>query len=341
MKMIGANACNVRRINRDLLLEAIKREAGLNIAGLSSRTRLSVSTCGNILRELVKTGEVLVREERVSSGGRPAKQYIYNPNHSCIVCVLLQCTMESHELVYSVIDASGRELDHGTRVTTNMDVTLLDDVLSHLSTQYLLTTVAVALPGVIHKGVITESDISALVGMELAEHVKKRHGVEVVVDNDTNFAAVSYYRTNSEARAASLAFLAFPQNRCPGCGLVVNNMLVKGSSDYAGEIGSIMPLLFGRLENGNRPTEFIVGTLAAIIIAVVNPSVVVIAGETIRPDMRAGIEEVCMETIPKVHMPRIIAQNSFMQECFTGMRIMAFNLQTCEYKLIETDGAWC
>jgi|GEM_PF-522755 len=339
MKNTGVNTCSIRQLNKGLLLDAIKGEEGVNISDLTMKTRLSVSTCSNILRGLIETGEVIVSEDKVARGGRPARVYRYNPSHFCIVCILIKGDAETLTLSYSVVDAAGQAIEKGSKAIKDMNVSHLDKLLTVLKQKHPLTTAAIAVPGVIEGGTVWESEVEGLVGVEIVQYLEAGHNLRVIADNDINFSAIAYGRSQDDAAAASLAFFVFPSNQCPGCSLIINNALVKGKSNYAGEIASIMPLLAASTPNDKRldeSVEALAGTFAAVIITIINPNVIVIAGDRVRPDMLRAIEETCLTIIPNRHMPEIIVKPDFESECFKGMKAMALNGGSSKNKLFKT-----
>lgn len=68
MNQIANNSIRVKRINQELIKEALKAMKQGTKAAVASVTGLSIATCGNILNELVETGEVIETELEASSG---------------------------------------------------------------------------------------------------------------------------------------------------------------------------------------------------------------------------------------------------------------------------------
>ena len=100
-------ALNTRRLNRQRLLEAIRRLGPISRADLAKRTQLSPPTVSALIEELV--GEAgLLREVGVgaSSGGRPPILLEFNADYGCLVGV----DIGSGTVRFALADLQGRVL---------------------------------------------------------------------------------------------------------------------------------------------------------------------------------------------------------------------------------------
>ena len=57
---------------------------------LSISTGLSIATCGNILKDLILSDEVIELDLAQSEGGRPARRFRYNENHELILIIYVR-----------------------------------------------------------------------------------------------------------------------------------------------------------------------------------------------------------------------------------------------------------
>lgn len=344
MKKISANSIKVRQINRSLILDALKDNESANISELASITGLSIATCANILPDLMESGEATELVAKESSGGRPARRFAFNPNHTLIASFLLKHGLGRPEIVYSVSNAAGKTVSIGEKSVKDLKLEHLDALFNMVKTEFNVKAVAVAIPGVVSNDTILVSDIPDLVGIRLEEHIRTNHNLQAVIDNDMNFAAIGYHKLNSIS-PAGLVFLAFPADRCPGAGLVVNSMLIKGKTNFAGEIDTITPYLMppkkGSTDKFPPNTPKLMGRTAAVMIATLNPDIIVVSGEAASPEMHDAIQNACLETIPPQHMPKLIIQPSYEKECFLGMQTLALNTLSNSYELVEKSSAWC
>lgn len=343
MKKLVANTVRMRQINRELILDALKGTDGLKTTQLAQMTDLSLATCANIINVLLGSGDVIAQESKTTNGGRPARVFLLNPNQANTACLLVKSRGNQTDLIYTVNNANGDAISKGEKSVQDLTMDDIDSLLSMITKDFTITALAIAIPGVVTAGLITECEIPSLIGIPLEARIQKRHAVEVIVDNDVNFAAIGYHRNNPDISSAGLVFLTFSSLHCPGCGLVLNNHLVKGRDNFAGEIAPIISLLKPLSAASKKEPEIVqlAGNITAIVSALVNPAAVVIAGDDIFPEMLESIERVCKKTIAERHIPRIIVKTDYKKECFDGMQSAASNHLSCSYKLLELDKQWC
>lgn len=315
----------------------------MKMAQLSKLTNLSVATCSNILKLLIRSGQVIEKEIKESDGGRPARFFMFNASHANVACFLLKSGRGYSGINYVVSDAGGKVIGRGEKFIRNLTFDDIEALLASIRNDFAIKVLAIAFPGIIAGDIITESNIPGLVGLEIGKRIREKFDLDVVIDNDMNFAAIAYHNSNTKFSNTDLAFLAFPANGCPGCGLIINNNLVRGWSNFAGEIATIIPLLkpsAGRSSNKEQQRAVLAGRIAATVSAILNPKVIVIAGETIQPNMYESITATCKTMIPEKHMPTIIIQPDYENECFQGMQLVGLNSLMYSDNANEASTIW-
>ncbi|MDR1745177.1 MAG: ROK family protein, partial [Planctomycetota bacterium] len=239
--MKSGNSAMVRRINREVIREALRTRGEAGIAELSRSTGLSPATCSNIIPGLVADGEVLELDERRSRGGRPARVYAYNPDHTLIAAILLLCADGGTAIRHSIRNGAGAVVSSGAAAPEPFSLKRLDAFLDRLLRDFpAIRAVALSVPGVVdNSGGAEMCDIAELSGVNLEKHIRSRHALATVVENDTNFAAAGYQSNHPETAGSGLAFMLFPVDKAPGCGIALGGALVKGKSNFAGEVSFI------------------------------------------------------------------------------------------------------
>ncbi|WP_158570761.1 hypothetical protein [Exiguobacterium sp. AM39-5BH] len=100
---------------------AIRRQLVLSghstIAAISEATRVSFPTVKKQLEQLIEAGEVCEQGFEDSSGGRPAKRYVYNAHFTHGLTLYVEKTV----IRYRVIDCLGTTIDEGTQVILKED----------------------------------------------------------------------------------------------------------------------------------------------------------------------------------------------------------------------------
>lgn len=184
---------------------------------------------------------------------------------------------------------------------------------------------AVSFPGPVRNGLPASHELPELDGQNLTGRLQERFGFAVCLDNDMNFAAAGYYNRFVRHAEKSLCYLSFPPGRYPGGGIIVDGRLTRGFSGFAGEVSF---LSFGisrgqqalRLANRNGLIGQIVDTLAALA-AVVNPEIVVLAGELPEESMREPVMKLSRELIPAEHLPALVFRGDPLDDCLFGMSL--------------------
>ena len=74
MNEMNGTGIRLRELNFELLKAVLKvYPGGVTKQFLAEKTGLSLATCGTLVTELVKTGEVLESARSASGGGRPPR----------------------------------------------------------------------------------------------------------------------------------------------------------------------------------------------------------------------------------------------------------------------------
>ncbi|MCD8350322.1 MAG: ROK family protein [Planctomycetaceae bacterium] len=332
MKSYGGNATTMRTLNRQLLRDALRNRDRSNLSQLARDTCLSIATCANIIHELLDSGVAFECEERESRGGRPARVYGFNPAHAHAVSLLITTLGGTVRFRHRVYDAAGTMVDEGDTSRDGFHFTdlhaVLDDAIARWPTA---ASIAVSVPGVVNGGLVEVCDVQELEGVDLHSHLVSRYGMAIILDNDMNLAALGYQGNPVLPQDATLAYVVLDINKCPGCGLVVNGRLTRGKSNFAGEV-SFIP--FGAAA---ASTVVAAGRIAAALVAVVNPHVVVFSGDAAHELDSESVRAVCRQTVPPQHLPDLIIRPEYMDDAFAGMRRLGLENLGGDMVLVEKE----
>ena len=340
MKPISGNATKLRQINRDIILAALKARDSASIAELSRLTGLSVGTCANIVPELLANGEVVELGERTSQGGRPARRFAHNPDNTLVLALVLKSVRNVETLSRWVTNAADKTVEAGIvaepRVTPeDFDNAVADAVARHPS----IRAVAISIPGVVGAGVVETCDIADFIGIDLEKRVLDTSGLGAFTDNDMNFSAMGYYQKRPERHPAGLAYIIVPDDTNVGCGMIVNGALVRGRSNFAGELSHIPFAGGGRTPGRNRTGgDTFVMRICCAVAAVINPDVIVLCGEAAEKTTPRALRAACLPFIPERHLPEIVIKPSYEEDCLAGMTAMALAGISSDIQLVERGG---
>lgn len=327
----GTNSVKVKKQNRKTILSILKENEALSVADAARLTGLSIATCATSLSELVDHGEALVLDEKKSQGGRPARRFSFNPDQFLIAALFLKATEGKETLEYSVANANGGIIESGGGEKNQISILDIEELIARLSGKHpKLRSIAVSVPGVVKDGLIDFCDIPALVGVRLEERIQATSGLTVVADNDINFAATGYFKTNENRNIASAVYMYFPNHIYMGAGIIINGSLIRGKTSFAGEL-SFIPFDGAQHKGARRlplAEDFVqyVAKLSVTVTAVIDPDIIVLSGEKITPGIRNAVGEACLDHIPAKHLPEIAVSRENDTDLLAGMVAMAVDI---------------
>lgn len=239
----GGGILNTRRLNRQRLLEVVRRSGTISRADLAKATRLSPPTVSGLVDDLVQ-GVDLLHEVGVgtSKGGRPPILLQFNAEFGYLVGV----DVGSRTLRVALTDLQGRVLArHQEPTDSSSGTATLDQMYAAVDEVFLrarrdrakLYAVGIGAPGMtnVQSGrVINAVNLPGWVDVPLRELAEARLAAPVRVDNDANMAALGERWLGSAQRASDFVFVALGAGI--GAGIVVGGRLHRGHHWYAGEI---------------------------------------------------------------------------------------------------------
>jgi cellobiose-specific phosphotransferase system component IIB len=175
----------------------------------------------------------------------PAEVRIVRPIDTSKNVMIVSVFNRAHSMVigYRVFANQKVTLD-GMVYKRHVDFRDIKDVISTVSLDGVdahgLDAIGIVLPGVINRLSVSlpTDDIR---DYDLGRKLEKKYGVEVYVDNNANAAAMGAYM--GQLDYDSVAFYIQRTGMAqPGLGMVLDGNLVKGRSNYAGEIHPLMKL---------------------------------------------------------------------------------------------------
>jgi len=335
MKSI-TNTANVKQMNTELIKTVLKSMPGNTKANIASATGLSHATCNTILNELVTTGEVLEMDKENSNGGRPAQQFRYNGNYANVVCLYLDNESKIPVINYAVINLLGDILEEKSIKNEVVDYDTIERLIGLILQNHpKVKTIGIGIPGVVLKhSVISYCDIQALVDCHLAEKLQNKFGLKVLLENDMNLTALGFYQKQNYQEETSIVVLTFIKDNLPGAGIIIDGHIVRGHSNFAGEV-SFLPFDCTRkqqeklLKTRDGVLELTAKSLCSII-AVIDPQTIMLTGTLLSEDMIEEIRSRCV-SIPNEHLPHIFFNVTVHEYYLRGLIEMA--LESLNYPM--------
>lgn len=240
----AGESLNSRRVNRQRLLEAVRRSGPISRADLAKATRLSPPTVSALVEDLAH--EVgLLREVGIgtSKGGRPPILLQFNSEFGYLIGV----DVGSRTMRVALADLQGKVLARHQVATDTIGGgdAIIDQLCAGVDEVFArarrdrrkLYSVGVGAPGMtdVNTGrVISAVNLPGWVDLPLRDLIEARLNAPVRVDNDANMAALGERWQGSARRVNDFVFLALGAG--VGAGVVVGGRLHRGHHFYAGEI---------------------------------------------------------------------------------------------------------
>jgi predicted NBD/HSP70 family sugar kinase len=241
MRLTRATPPLLKDLNRRTVLDAIRDGAPISRAEISRRVGISKPTVSQALESLRKAG--LVREAADDPGGPSYGALFFEPVPEA--ALVLGLDLGARFLRGAICDLVGvvrarQDVElAGADAPAILDafVSLRDSLVEATGlSERLIDTAVVGVPAVVETatGVVGLTTVDGLDGMHFGDAVAERLGVSVIVDNDTNLAAVGE-RWRGVARGLD-DFVFLSVGTGLGAGLVLRGEVHRGHNGAAGEV---------------------------------------------------------------------------------------------------------
>ncbi len=244
----GTNLPAMGDFNQSVILDAIRRAPqGLSRVQLVRATGLSAQTISNICRRLLDSDLIREAGKESRGPGKPRTMLVVNPEGRYAIGVHLDPTV----MTFVMLDLTGAVVKHSRKPTptvTNPDK-IIDKIVRELAKliaesgvdRERIAGVGIAAPGPIDSVKGTVVDPPHLTGwhrVPLRDALGDATGLTAILDKDVTAAAIAEMWGGGPHGTGSFVF--FYLGTGIGVGLVVDDLVVRGSSDNAGEIGHIV-----------------------------------------------------------------------------------------------------
>ncbi|CNH43741.1 putative ROK-family transcriptional regulator [Yersinia thracica] len=314
----------MKKKNIMLVTSTLKSLISATKGDISAQTGLSLATCGTILNELCAEGEVIEESIDESRGGRPAKRYIYNSNYFNILSVYVEGTNDSGIISSSVTSADGKNIEEYNEVYNNLTVeTLINHIQEVINKHPNIKALGLGLPGILVDGKVLTCDITRFEGLDITTLLNDHFGIFVQVGNDINYTAFGFYRNNCRDISDPIAYIFMPPRHCAGCGIVISGKMLRGASQFAGEV-SKLPFYDDltaeiNIHSHHTPEFEKLLHITSSLIAIINPVTIAISGHNIS---QACIDELSIELLKRFdskHIPHFVYRDCIKSDYHNGI----------------------
>lgn len=326
------NTARVKQTNMELIRTALKHLGKATRTDIAKSTDLSIATCGNLLAELVKNGEVLESDLDNNRGGRPARTYLYNKNYSLVLGIALHKDKDINYLRYIIANLFGEVLEDKS-FTYNHSLTM-DTIISHIDILIdkwpSIKAISIGIPGYTDKnGLILNNDITELNNVPIVKLLNTKYDLNVSVSSSPQFTAYGYYTNHTELHQKPFVTLLAPEDHPVGAGIIINDTIYKGFTNLAGEIG------YASIWNDSTSSYVasIEHTISSII-TIIGPCKLLLTGNGISQDIFNQTIKSLSEKFPKEFLPEFEFKADATDDYISGVIQTAINSMTNNVQLV-------
>ncbi|WP_026480920.1 ROK family transcriptional regulator [Ahrensia sp. 13_GOM-1096m] len=234
-----------RRLTMSSIVQAITTYGPISRASVAKMTGYSKQTVSEIVASLEQDGWVQTVGRTEGSVGRRAVVYEIVPDAALVASIDLGGTKVRVALC-NLAGAVVAEITEPTTQEGGQDVVdQIARIIIKATTENNITSekvrvAVVGVPGVLDAktgNIKFAPNIRGVDSIDFTGCLQARLGIEVLVENDVNLAALGEHWMTRQGERDDLVFLSIGTGI--GAGLVIGGQLVRGASGAAGEIGYI------------------------------------------------------------------------------------------------------
>lgn len=335
--VMNANTMRLKELNTEKVRFTMRTGSIWTKSLLAKSTGLSVATCGNVLKDLLDSGEILEVEQGDSTGGRPSRQFEYNKDFGYLLLLYIRVEKGVKSMHYRISNLIGEVVDTYDQVFEQIGVSEIEATIEDVVAKYdRLKAISVGIPAVIKEGVASNiTDFYELSEVDLQDYLQKQFKLPVSIENDVNVVAIGYFSANDFEEVDSIAYIYYPQDGCSGMGVVVGGNIIRGNSFFAGEV-SFLKNIYSREDRYDKDQQkHHIATTINAVVCVLNPKGIVLSSGDFDNELVDSVREEVLEIIPAEHMPEITMNNDFHEDYMAGLSEIGFDLISCEIKIVE------
>lgn len=336
----------MKRVNDALVRESLGVRGRASKADLARDTGLSLTTVGQVLSDMERSGELRSDGFCESSGGRKAALYSLNPE----ACVAYVVAIEHDHLDWAIANALGTIVSDGTRLVRRDPIEETVALVASLRQDPIAgpprpqrEALAVGIPGAVQDGKILTGFLEPRWrSADVVEFFEGRTGLSVVAENDLNAAALGFVRrSESEGRPVHSIVYINTNGACTGSGIVCGGMVLRGAFNFAGELGFLpsgrscsFDAALATADSASQYAAVYADALAAVNCAV-NPSLFVVGGTSFRYDLCDAVATEFAIRIDAAVRPALVFEREIRPHYLYGLCGLAVESIFPAYRLVE------
>lgn len=288
------DSSDIRRHNILRILDMLWRSGTYTKHQIAAETGLSQATCNTLLNVLHEQNAVLEKKARQSTVGRSVSEYTFNETYKPFLTVRFDMIRQKIHLQICLCALNGKILSRSGGIYDHLHLETLMDHIQRALDQYAgISMLVIGTPSMVDHGILRFCDIPELENAPLAEAIRSITDIPYIIENDMTYKALGYAGRNRE-KVTTLAY--FPSGVRPAATTIQRGTIISGAHGFAGMIGFLPDTsVFGY--------ESIIQNLVSTIV-LLDPDVLVLSGDRIKPADIGTIRSQCSQYIPEAYMPR-------------------------------------
>ena len=241
--LVRGNKDLIKAINRNLLLNIIRRERSVARKQLTDATGLSVGAVSQLVSELLNQGWLLEQDDDEDTGGRPRTILRLNPEAGYALGLKLMenrvvaavTNFQTDVLYYRDYNF---DFDDNPANLSRLLASVIEIALAEARVdRSRLFGIGIGLAGVIDSqtGVVRHSPFFGWRDVPLAKFVQQHAQIPVYVENDVNTLTITEQLFGAGYNRNH--FIVVTVGRGIGMGMVIGGQLYQGAFGGAGEVG--------------------------------------------------------------------------------------------------------
>lgn len=228
----------IKKINRSLVLETIKKEEPITRAEISKKLNLSRSTVSSLTEELINKKLVFTQgySNSTKGGGRRGVQLRFNTKSAFGVGVDIGGT----KILFIVTDLDGNIVYKEKLKSTNKVcelVKIINDGLQKANIKISeVVGLGIGVPSItnVEEGIVIDAYALGWTNLNLKQELKEHFDFPIFINNDVNCGALGEQWLGSGNKTENMFFIALGTG--VGSAIISDGRLIQGHNYYAGEI---------------------------------------------------------------------------------------------------------
>lgn len=283
--MANTTVSQLRAKNIKTILSILERNSPLKSSDISKLSNLSIVSINNIINELIATNLVTAQSDKIKTGGRHAK--LFELDYSNYYLLIIQIFEKGKNIIAtaSLCDLQGnnqspKELDQEIQNYIDLE-TFISSSVDRFSHE--VSGIVIGIPGAVAKGVVKNSDLKTLTGINLSSKIKEYTGIKTFILNDVNamiYGVMPEINEQNKMIVDSAIALYYPEHNKPGAGLIIKDSLVIGANGLAGEIiYSSNSKLYDNIDKASDSFVNVIVKDIQNVVSIIDPNYVIVFDE--------------------------------------------------------------